>query len=267
MNRRGNKITSLFFLLFFGLITFSNAQKEPQYTQYMYNIGSFNPAYVGTVEDPEIIGLYRTQWTGIPGAPKTIRAGVNIPFSNEKMGIGFNAVNDQIGPVSQTFIEVSYSYQVSLSDNTYLSFGVSAGGSLFDLDYSKGDFQIENEPLLGTQDPGKFYPTAGAGTFLYAENWYLGVAVPNVLPSSLYNQELATILDDDIQFNAIGGYVFNISDGLKFKPAFLVNYQTKAPINVSLSTNFLIADAFTLGAAYAEIRKIRIRKERINRSR
>ena len=74
------------------------AQKEPQYTQYMYNIGSFNPAYVGTVETTEIIGLYRTQWIGIDGAPKTVRFGANIPLANKKNGIGFNVVNDQIGP-------------------------------------------------------------------------------------------------------------------------------------------------------------------------
>ena len=56
-------------------------QKEPQYTQYMYNIGSFNPAYVGTVETPELAALYRAQWIDIPGAPRTIRFGANLPLS------------------------------------------------------------------------------------------------------------------------------------------------------------------------------------------
>src|SRR5690606_29612038 len=81
-----------------GLLFFSVgmlfAQKEPQYTQYMYNIGSFNPAYVGTVETPDITGLYRAQWTGIPGAPRTMRFGVNLPLANEKNGLGFNVVSD-----------------------------------------------------------------------------------------------------------------------------------------------------------------------------
>ena len=65
-----------------------NAQKEPQYTQYMYNIGSFNPAYVGTVESAELMGLYRAQWLDIPGAPRNLRFGANIPFANEKNGNG-----------------------------------------------------------------------------------------------------------------------------------------------------------------------------------
>ena len=103
-------------------------QKEPQYTQYMYNIGSFNPAYAGTVETPEVVGLYRAQWLDIPGAPRTFRFGVNVPFANEKMGMGFNVVNDQLGPFTQTYVDVAYSYQVNVSDDTKLSFGLDVGG-------------------------------------------------------------------------------------------------------------------------------------------
>ena len=44
----------------------AHAQREPLYTQYMYNIGSFNPAYVGSVERPDLSLLYRAQWIDIP---------------------------------------------------------------------------------------------------------------------------------------------------------------------------------------------------------
>ena len=117
-----------FFLLSTTICTIVYGQKEPQYTQYMYNIGSFNPAYVGTVENAEIAGLYRAQWIDIPGAPRTIRFGTNLPFKNEKMGLGINIVNDQLGPQTQTYADLSYSYQVNLTDETKLSFGLDAGG-------------------------------------------------------------------------------------------------------------------------------------------
>ena len=48
----------------------------------------------------------------------------------------------------------------------------------------------------------------------------------------------------------IGGYVFDLSDDLKFKPAFLMNYLEGSPLNINLSTNFLISDVFTIGASY-----------------
>ncbi|NND78797.1 MAG: type IX secretion system membrane protein PorP/SprF [Maribacter sp.] len=225
-------------------------QKEPQYTQYMYNIGSFNPAYVGTVETPEIAGLYRAQWIDIPGAPRTLRFGVNIPFANEKTGLGFNVVSDQLGPFTQTYVDVAYSYQVSVSDNTKLSFGLDVGGSFLNVDFSKGNFEVENEPLLNEQIINKFYPTIGAGTFLYSEDWYVGLSIPNFLTNGIYNDEVAVLVEDKVQFNFIGGYVFDLSMGLKFKPAVMLNYLQGSPVNMNLSTNFLINDVVTLGASY-----------------
>ncbi|MGI9548245.1 MAG: PorP/SprF family type IX secretion system membrane protein [Flavobacteriaceae bacterium] len=226
------------------------AQREPQYTQYMYNIGSFNPAYVGTVENLNLTGLYRAQWIDIPGAPRNIRFGINIPFANERHGMGFNVVNDEIGPTTNTYVDVAYSYQVRLSDETKLSFGVDVGGSFVNVDFSKGTFENPGEPVLGAAQIKEFYPTVGAGLFLYQEDWYLGASVPNFLTDGLYDETVAIIVEDKIQFNFIGGYVFNLSDNLKFKPAFLLNYIDGAPTTFNISTNFLIKDTFTIGAAY-----------------
>ena len=39
-------------------------QQDAQYTQYMYNPLSVNPAYAGTRDILSIIGLYRSQWVG-----------------------------------------------------------------------------------------------------------------------------------------------------------------------------------------------------------
>jgi len=243
--------TTLFVSIMVYFVCFmAVGQKEPQYTQYMYNIGSFNPAYVGTVETPEISGLYRAQWIDIPGAPRTFRFGVNVPFANEKNGLGFNVVSDQLGPSTQTYVDVAYSYQVSVSDNTKLSFGLDVGGSFLNVDFSKGSFEIENEPLLNTETVNKFYPTIGAGTFLYADDWYVGLSIPNFLTNGIYGDEVAVLVEDKVQFNFIGGYVFDLSEALKFKPAFMLNYLQGSPVNMNVSTNFLINDVFTLGASY-----------------
>ncbi|WP_350292796.1 type IX secretion system membrane protein PorP/SprF [uncultured Croceitalea sp.] len=229
---------------------FSLAQREPQYTQYMYNIGSFNPAYVSSVESSEFSALYRAQWIDIPGAPKTLRFGANIPLSNEKMGIGFNVVSDQLGPSSQTYIDVAYSYQVNLSSDSWLSFGLDAGGSFLNLNYSDGNFQNPSEPLIGGDNLNQFYPILGGGLFMYGENWYTGISTPNFLTLGIYDEELEAVIDNNIQLDFIAGYVFEISDNTKFKPAALINYIDQGPITVNLSANFLFLDAFTIGASY-----------------
>ena len=246
------KFASLRLLPLFGLLIGLGvqAQKEPHYTQYMYNIGSFNPAYSNTVETPEIAGLYRAQWLDVPGSPRTIRVGTNVPLSNEKMGIGFNIIRDEIGPSAQTYVELAYAYQFNVTESTKLSFGMDVGGSFLNVDFSKGTFENPGEPILNAENINKFYATVGAGMFLYDEDWYLGVSIPNFLTDGIYNDEVATIIEDKMQFNFIGGYVFDLSESLKFKPAFLLNYINGAPVSTNLSTNFLINDRFTLGAGY-----------------
>lgn len=231
----------------FGVL---HAQNEPLYTQYMYNIGSFNPAYAVSVETAEISGLYRAQWIDVDGAPRNLRFGANIPLSNEKMGLGFNVLSDALGPSTQTFIDVSYSYQINLSEDSWLSFGIDAGGSILNLDYSKGTFQNPGEPLIGGEDFSQFYPVVGAGLFFYGTDWYAGVSVPNFLTLGIYDEELESVIDNDLQYNFITGFVFDIAERTKFKPAVLVNYLPGIPVNVNLSANFLLMDALTLGANY-----------------
>ncbi len=250
MNKK-SRLHIVLFLLFLIIGIESNyGQREPQYTQYMYNIGSFNPAYAATVENFEIVGAYRDQFIGFPGAPRIIRFGLNIPLANDKNGLGFNVVNDAIGPSSQTFFDVAYSFQIKLSEVTKLSFGIDAGGSILNVDFSEGSFENPNEPLLGSQMINSFFPVVGAGVFLYGDTGYLGLSVPNFLTSDLYNDEVATIVEDQIQFNFIGGYVFDLGENLKFKPAFLVNYVDGLPLNLDLSANFLFGNVFTAGASY-----------------
>lgn len=243
------KIAFCFLVCSLGL-TMVWAQKEPQYTQYMYNIGSFNPAYVGSVEYTDLAALYRAQWVDVPGAPRTLRFGLNLPFENGKMGMGFNVISDELGPTKQTYLDVAYSYQVDISDDAKLSFGMDVGGSLLNLDFSDGQFQNPNEPAINADAVNNFYPTIGAGLFMYADEWYLGLSIPNFLTEGIYNDEVAVVVDGKVQYNFIGGYVFELSDRTRFKPAFLLNYLNGSPLNVNLSANFQFLNAFTVGANY-----------------
>ncbi|WP_415712674.1 type IX secretion system membrane protein PorP/SprF, partial [Flavobacterium antarcticum] len=49
----------------------ANAQQDPHYTQYMYNMNVINPAYAGSKESLSFGLLYRKQWVDIEGAPST----------------------------------------------------------------------------------------------------------------------------------------------------------------------------------------------------
>lgn len=53
-----------------------------------------------------------------------------------------------------------------------------------------------------------------------------------------------------MNYYLMSGYVFKMSGDVKFKPSILTKFVQGAPLQVDLSTNFLIKDKFTIGAAY-----------------
>ena len=73
------KIYILFFLLVLPIVAF--AQQLPQFSQYMYNTISINPAYAGSREIMVMNLLNRNQWLGVYGAPvtQTLSAHSSIP--------------------------------------------------------------------------------------------------------------------------------------------------------------------------------------------
>ena len=74
----------------------SNAQQDPQFTHYMYNMSVINPGYATATEDIlNIGGLYRTQWVGMEGAPKTASFFAHTPIS-EKIELGISFTNDNM---------------------------------------------------------------------------------------------------------------------------------------------------------------------------
>lgn len=73
-----------------------SGQQDSQYTQYMYNPTIVNPAYAGSRDVMSIFGLYRAQWVGLEGAPKTGTLSMHTPIENSKIGLGFSLINDNI---------------------------------------------------------------------------------------------------------------------------------------------------------------------------
>ncbi|MCV9928549.1 type IX secretion system membrane protein PorP/SprF [Flavobacterium sp. LS1R49] len=236
-------------LLFLGILE-ASAQQESQYSQYMYNTMTFNPGYTGSREVVSAMGLYRTQWVGLEGAPKTMNFSIQSPLGYHGNGIGLNILSDEIGPTKNTDVMLNYAYTILTGTDLKFSFGISAGFQNLDIDYTK--LNVENKAdgyLSGTES--QFSPNVGAGVYVHTYNWYVGLSVPKFLSTKHKNDDVAmTQVTQRSHFYLIGGYVFDINPYLKFKPAALLKVVSGAPIAVDVSGNFLINNKFTLGAAY-----------------
>ncbi|RAV27756.1 PorP/SprF family type IX secretion system membrane protein [Sinomicrobium soli] len=238
-------------ILVLGLLVtgMSFAQQEPQFTQYMYNTMSVNPGYAGTRGTTSIFGLHRRQWIGLDGAPKTSQFSIHAPISYKGHGLGLSIINDEIGPSTDTYVNASFSYKLRVGYDTWLNLAVMAGGSSLVVDYNRLDIYDKDDPNL-TGRLSKFSPNFGAGAYLHSEKWYVGLSVPAMLETHFYDDVKQSVARERMHFYLIGGYVFDLGNTVKFKPATMVKAVSGAPLSVDLTANFLLYDRLTLGAAY-----------------
>ncbi|MGS2737709.1 PorP/SprF family type IX secretion system membrane protein [Sinomicrobium sp. M5D2P17] len=227
----------------------SYGQQESQYTQYMYNTMSVNPAYAGTRGVMSIFGLYRSQWVGLDGAPKTAQLSVHSPISRQGHGLGLSVINDEIGPSRDTYVNASFSYKLQLDPFTWLNLGIMAGGSFLEVNYDKLNVHDPDDPSLSGR-LSRFSPNIGAGAYLHSDHWYVGLSVPALLETRFYDDIQQSMAKEKMHFYLIGGYVFDLDHNWKFKPAALIKAVSGAPLAVDVSANVLYNESFTVGAAY-----------------
>ncbi len=231
-------------VLFFGLV--SQAQQNPHYTQYMYNMNVVNPAYM--IDEPGLIEvgtLYRSQWVGIEGAPKTGNVFANIPL-NDKIELSVSYLNDRIGDVvNQDLFNIDFAYRINLTDDLNLSFGLKAGIDNLRFDFSGTN--VSSDDLF--QNTSKTVLNIGAGAFLFKEEFYVGLSSPNLIPSDLdINNDV--LYQNAIHVFLIGGYVFTLNDDFKLKPSTVVKMVSGAPLSFDISANAMYVDRFELGVSY-----------------
>ncbi|MGG5508008.1 MULTISPECIES: PorP/SprF family type IX secretion system membrane protein [unclassified Myroides] len=226
------------------------AQQDPQYTQYMYNHSNINPAYAGSREGVHIFGLYRTQWVGLEGAPKTATVAVNTPLGESGLGLGVSFVNDHLGVMDDNTFAVDLSYAIDLNYNYKMAFGVKGSASLLDVNYSKLNIYNPTDPVAAEDVKNEFTPNIGVGLFLYSEKAYVGMSVPTLLTRSRYDDNEIKTLREKMHLYVTGGYVFDLTKEIQFKPATMVKVEQGSPLQVDLSANFLFVDKFTAGVAY-----------------
>ncbi len=233
------------------------AQQDAQYTQYMYNTLSVNPAYAGSRGQLSFAGLYRSQWVGLNGAPETFTLNLHSPIRNSRLGYGISVVNDNIGDgvVQETYLDAVISYTIDVSLDAKLSFGFKAGGNMLSLDYN-GLRNFDQEVVDQENVDNQFSPNFGLGIYYHTDKFYAGVSAPNILETEYFDNSggdsnaVNFLAAERINFYLITGYVFDLSGSLKFKPALLTKAVGGAPLQVDLSASFLFNDRFSFGAAY-----------------
>lgn len=245
---RINLILLISFIFFKCNSLFS--QQDAQFTQYMYNTVNVNPAYAGSRGVLSVFGTHRAQWIGLEGAPTTNAASIHSPINNSRVGIGLSIIQDEIGPSDKSMISADFSYTIHTSETYKLSFGLKGTASLFNVDYTKLNRYDLNDPRFQNNIDNQFSPNVGAGVYYHSDKFYAGISVPFMLETKHFNDNASSVAKDVLHYYFIGGYVFDLSETTKFKPAFLIKSVKGAPLQADLTANFMFNDKFVVGGAY-----------------
>jgi type IX secretion system PorP/SprF family membrane protein len=246
----------ILFISFLFYITSVSAQQDPEYTHYMYNMSVVNPAYAtGTPSMLNLGGLYRTQWVGAVGAPKTFTFFGHSALS-EKVEVGLSLVSDDIGDGAkkENNVFADFAYVLDLGGKNNLSLGLKAGFSSMQTNFNGFVLQSGNAAtdMAFAEDINVTKPNIGVGAYYFRDNLYVGLSVPNLLKSKHIEEKsgVNAFGSENIHTFLTAGYVFEINDRLKLKPAFMSKFVKGAPVSVDLTANVLYNEKFELGAAY-----------------
>ncbi len=212
-------------------------------------MSAINPAYAGSRGAVNLNYFGRSQWSGIPGAPKTNSISLDGSNINGNFGLGALVINDQIGIVKRNSFSLLAASRIKVSNNGVLSGGIqlSALNQRFTVTdvvniYDKNDSKFqENKSVTDA--------TLGAGVFYNTDKFYAGISMPNVLNSSNLN----TTNSQKISFKHLfvtAGYVFDLSEGVKLKPSSLMKIVSGAPVQFDFNTNLWLKDMIGLGVSY-----------------
>ena len=243
------------------------AQQQAQYSQYMNNNYILNPGTTGVEDYIDVKFSYRTQWTGLEGAPKTYYASASTSLgkwrSTPKRTIHdrrrpFHAVgglvyNDVTGPTSRTGAYLSYAYNLVLMPDLRLALGMSAGMQQFAVDGQQLHFF---DPTTRAASAASRVLDGSVGFWLYSSKFYVGISGAQLLGNQLNfsygpnSLEAGTGNTLKRHYFATAGVRVPINDDWSLVPSVLVKAVNPAPPSVDLNAKLKYQDLLWLGVSW-----------------
>ena len=237
-------------ILFSGFHPNLYAQQDPVFNQYMNNLLTIQPAYAGMSGYVNVTALSRIQWVGFDGAPITNTVTIQGPFRKYNVGLGLSLITDRFGPVRQTGFYADYSYRVLLDNDQYFSFGIKGGFNRYEALLTDLSVHDPNDPVVAFDINKKYLPNFGVGFLWHADNFFIGASVPKIFKNKINSDSGETVYQEEMNFYAMGGYVMDVTDNVKFKPTILARWSENTPTVVDFSANVLINERVWVGATY-----------------
>ncbi len=227
----------------------TKAQQDPQYSMHYLNGMAIHPGYAGSLGGVSANVLYRNQWTGMAGAPKTFSANAQMRYFKDQLGTGLVFFNDQIGVFSRSAVNVAQAYHVRLDELT-VSFGLQASfqqlsGNLTSLK------PVEADDKAFAANVSKSALNFGSGVYAYSDKFWFGFSIPYFLKSKWTQIDNGDVVDPYLVNHMFisGGGIFR-AGAFQFKPSMLVKKSYQSPYSIEAGCTVYAFSKFGLGANY-----------------
>jgi|GEM_PF-1897261 len=229
-------------ILFVLLPVFGFCQYIPQFSQLIKTLELVNPGYNASKVDPSATLLYRNQWTGFDGAPKTFAANINVPVNKWHTGFGVNAIGETRGLITQTNIALNANVDVKINELSYLAFGINGGVETKRIDMGRAIYFGDLPFVAEDFNSNSFY--TGVGLNFFARELHLGAAFHYTqLAKSNYNS------NEFYSLYLNGSYLLNLSETWSVKPSLMYRYHAGYS-DLDIGFFGLYKDLFWAGVAY-----------------
>jgi len=240
------------FLIALSFSGFLFSQQLPQYSQWALHQFAMNPAHAGIKKCIDVHSVYRAQWVGLEGAPRSGFVTASIPintkrkkFLSARHGLGAKFEGDRIGQMGTSRFNLAYAAHFNFTEKTRLSLGVYGGVVQFGYNH-KGSTTITPDPAV-MQEISMVRPDAHFGAWWNGENYYIGFMANQLIVS-----RWETGYDSQFRFHFAfnGGYRFVLNENLGLVPAMMVRIPVVGPVNFDLNLNLDIKNMFNFGAGF-----------------
>lgn len=229
----------------------ASAQQDAQYSQYMFNGIYINPAYAGYKEVLNVHSFYRSQWTGITGAPRSMSLAVDAIANSGNVGLALQVASDKLGAQTNLSIYGNYSYRIRMNDDgsSRLALGLGIGMVQLGIDGSllNPNNPEPNQPV-GMQST--IVPDARAGIYFANDKFYAGFSADNLIATYINIDRYAFIPQPKPHYYLTAGALFPLSEDFQVKPSFLLKDDRGGPTSLDLNAFLMIKDFIWVGGSY-----------------
>ncbi|QNR87100.1 type IX secretion system membrane protein PorP/SprF [Pedobacter riviphilus] len=229
----------------------ASAQQDAQYSQYMFNGIYINPAYAGYKEVLNVHSFYRSQWTGITGAPRSMSLAVDAIANSGNVGLALQVASDKLGAQTNLSIYGNYSYRIRMNDDgsSRLALGLGVGMVQLGIDGSllNPNNPEPNQPV-GMQST--IVPDARAGIYFANDKFYAGFSADNLIATYINIDRYAFIPQPKPHYYLTAGALFPLSEDFQVKPSFLLKDDRGGPTSLDLNAFLMIKDFIWVGGSY-----------------